>query len=30
MKIFWKNVPSKKDDWKIFEKNNVTIASNVV
>ena len=23
------NVPSEKDDWKIFEKNNVAIALNV-
>ena len=24
------NFPSKKDDWKTFEKNNVTIAFNVL
>ena len=24
------NFPSQKDDWKIFEKNNVTIALNVL
>ena len=30
-KFNWKgiNYPSKKDDWKMFEKNNPTIASNI-